>query len=262
MPEARSDSGATKAARTHSVKTDAVLSDALDVAKAAAEAIAHPREVGEHLGFTMEAERLGTHYFAVTDAGYTGWAWAVTLARVPRGRVATVCEVDMVPRDGALLAPEWIPWADRLRPGDITRDDTLPYQADDVRLESSFEDVSDEVDLPILKEIGLGRKRVLSEEGRQAAVARWYSSEQGPKGGRPPRQTCSTCGFLVKMSGSMRTIFGVCANEWAPDDGRVVSLDHTCGAHSETDAPKKGSPWPVRPSRIDEVALDAEPMTR
>ena len=64
------------------------------------------------------------------------------------------------------------------------------------------------------------------------------------------------------MSGSMRTVFGVCANEWAPDDGRVVSLDHTCGAHSETDAPKQGTQWPVRPSRIDEGALDAEPMPK
>ena len=186
----------------------------------------------------------------------------MTVARVPRGRVATVCEVDMTPREGALLAPEWVPWEDRLRPSDISRDDVLPYKADDERLVQSFEDTSVDPDLPVVRELGLGRVRVLSPEGHSQAAKRWYESERGPKSGRRPRNTCSTCGFLVKMGGDMRTMFGVCANEWATDDGAVVSLDHTCGSHSETDVPKNGTAWPVRPSRVNEGALDAEPMPR
>ena len=87
-------------ARTRAVKKDAVLEAAVDVARAGAEAVAYPRPVGEHVGFEMVSERLGTHYFASTDAGYVGWCWSVTVARVPRGRVATVCEVDMTPREG------------------------------------------------------------------------------------------------------------------------------------------------------------------
>ena len=244
------------------MKKDAVLEGAVDVARAGAEAVAHPRPVGEHVGFEMVSERLATHYFASTDAGYVGWCWAVTVARVPRGRVATVCEVDMTPREGALLAPEWVPWEDRLRPSDISRDDVLPYKADDERLVQSFEDTSADPDLPVVRELGLGRVRVLSPEGHSQAAKRWYESERGPKSGRRPRNTCSTCGFLVKMGGDMRTMFGVCANEWATDDGAVVSLDHTCGSHSETDVPKNGTAWPVRPSRVNEGALDAEPMPR
>ena len=249
-------------ARVRAVKKDAVLAGAVDVARAGAEAVAHPRPVGDHVGFEMVSERLGTHDFASTDAGYVGWCWAVTVARVPRGRVATVCEVDMTPREGALLAPEWVPWEERLRPSDISRDDVLPYKAEDERLEQGFEDTSDDPDLPIVRELGLGRARVLSQEGRDQAAKRWYDSERGPKSGRRPRNTCSSCGFLMKMSGDMRTMFGVCANEWATDDGAVVSLDHTCGSHSETDVPKNGTAWPVRPSRINEGALDAEPMPR
>ena len=103
-------------ARLRAVKKDAVLEAAVDVARAGAQAVAYPRPVGEHVGFEMVSERLATHYFASTDAGYVGWCWAVTVARVPRGRVATVCEVDMTPREGALLAPEWVPWEERLRP--------------------------------------------------------------------------------------------------------------------------------------------------
>jgi len=244
------------------VKKDAVLEGAVDVARAGAEAVAHPRPVGEHVGFEMVSERLATHYFASTDAGYVGWCWAVTVARVPRGRVATVCEVDMTPREGALLAPEWVPWEERLRPSDISRDDVLPYKADDERLEQGFEDTSEDPDLPVVRELGLGRPRVLSQEGIDQAAKRWYESDRGPKSGRRPRNTCSSCGFLMKMSGGMRTMFGVCANEWATDDGAVVSLDHTCGSHSETDVPKNGTAWPVRPSRVNEGALDAEPMPR
>ena len=249
-------------ARLRAVKKDAVLEDAVDVARAGAEAVAYPRPVGEHVGFEMVSERLATHYFASTDAGYVGWCWAVTVARVPRGRVATVCEVDMTPREGALLAPEWVPWKERLRPSDISRDDVLPYKADDERLEQGFEDTSEDPDLPVVRELGLGRPRVLSQEGIDQAAKRWYESDRGPKSGRRPRNTCSSCGFLMKMSGGMRTMFGVCANEWATDDGAVVSLDHTCGSHSETDVPKNGTAWPVRPSRVNEGALDAEPMPR
>ena len=249
-------------ARLRAVKKDAVLEDAVDVARAGAEAVAYPRPVGEHVGFEMVSERLATHYFASTDAGYVGWCWAVTVARVPRGRVATVCEVDMTPREGALLAPEWVPWEERLRPSDISRDDVLPYKADDERLEQGFEDTSEDPDLPVVRELGLGRPRVLSQEGIDQAAKRWYESDRGPKSGRRPRNTCSSCGFLMKMSGGMRTMFGVCANEWATDDGAVVSLDHTCGSHSETDVPKNGTAWPVRPSRVNEGAIDAEPMPR
>lgn len=249
-------------ARVRAVKKDAVLEDAVDVARAGAEAVAYPRPVGEHVGFEMVSERLATHYFASTDAGYVGWCWAVTVARVPRGRVATVCEVDMTPREGALLAPEWVPWEERLRPSDISRDDVLPYKADDERLEQGFEDTSEDPDLPVVRELGLGRPRVLSQEGIDQAAKRWYESDRGPKSGRRPRNTCASCGFLMKMSGGMRTMFGVCANEWATDDGAVVSLDHTCGSHSETDVPKNGTAWPVRPSRVNEGALDAEPMPR
>lgn len=247
-------------ARVRAVKKDAVLEGAVDVARAGAEAVAYPRPVGEHAGFEMLSERLATHYFASTDAGYVGWCWAVTVARVPRGRVATVCEVDMTPREGALLAPEWVPWEERLRPSDISRDDVLPYKADDERLEQGFEDASEDLDLPVVRELGLGRARVLSQEGLDQAAKRWYESERGPTSGRRPRNTCSSCGFLMKMSGGMRTMFGVCANEWALDDGAVVSLDHTCGSHSETDVPKNGTAWPVRPSRVNEGVLDAEPM--
>jgi hypothetical protein len=53
----------------------------------------------------------------------------------------------------------------------------------------------------------------------------------------------------------------VCANEWSPSDGRVVSLDHGCGAHSETDMDHP-EPTSVGDPIVDEFAVDLEPAER
>ena len=112
-----------------------------------------------------------------------------------------------------------------------------------------------------MEELGRGRPRVLSACGRAQAAKRWYNSEQGPaRRGmtrkKLPENTCSTCGFLLKIAGSMRTMFGVCTNEWSVDDGRVVSMDHTCGSHSETDVKVDTSPWQPTPARLNELDVE------
>lgn len=236
-------------------KVDAVLKAAVDVARSAAEEVAHKGDVGKHLGAVMVEERLMAHRFESLQNGYNGWFWNVTIARAPRAKFATVCEVEMLPGDGALLAPAWVPWAERLQPGDLGATDVLPYDKFDSRLEQGFEATGDQdVDRMAIFELGLGRARVLSREGRIEAADRWYSGDHGPKQGAvgniaadstaTGRSQCSTCGFLLLLAGAERTVFGVCANEWSPDDGRVVSMDHGCGAHSETDVPQRESEWP------------------
>ncbi len=51
-------------------------------------------------------------------------------------------------------------------------------------------------------------------------------------------------------------MFGVCANEFANDDGRVVSLNHGCGAHSEAQLRKKQLPPPLPDHVFDTVSVD------
>ena len=76
---------------------------------------------------------------------------------------------------------------------------------------------------------------MLSFDGRVDAVERWYSGDQGPEApiARAAPASCATCGFFVPLAGALRQAFGGCANEFAPDDGKIVSVDHGCGAHSE-----------------------------
>lgn len=246
---------------------DTVLGSAVDLARTAAEEVAEqPGLVGAHLGVTVDGERLVSHRFASTAPGYRGWSWVVTLARVPRGRTPTVCEVDLLPGEDAVLAPVWVPWAERLRPGDLGPGDVLPLLPDDDRLEPGYQATGDEdADRLAIFELGLGRERVLSVHGRDDAATRWYRGAHGPTspGAVASTAPCSTCGFLTLLAGSLRTQFGVCTNEWSPDDGQVVSLDHGCGAHSQTDVPVVPTDWPAPSPVVDEsdvemVALESE----
>ncbi|KSW28906.1 DUF3027 domain-containing protein [Cellulomonas sp. B6] len=238
---------------------DAVLERAVDLAREVAVEIAQePEHVGEYLGAVREAERLVSHRFVCTARGYRGWAWTVTVARVPRGRTATVCEAELLPGEDAVLARTWVPWSERLRPGDIGPGDVLPFRPDDPRLEPGFTPTGDpEVDEVAIDELALARVRVLSPQGRAEAAERWYRGSRGPTapGAVASSAACTTCGFLVPLQGSLGTLFGVCANEWSPDDGKVVSLDHGCGAHSETDVEAVPTDWPAPDPLIDENAL-------
>jgi len=244
----------TTAAR---VRPDAVGVAAVDAAREAAVEVAPPGSVGEHLGAEAVAERLVSHAFACTAKGYRGWRWTVTVARAPRARVATVCEVDLTAGTEALLPPEWLPWSDRLQPGDVGPGDVLPRIEQDERLEHGFEATGEEdVDQVALWELGLGRHRVLSRIGREEAGTRWDEGDFGPTAAaaKEAEAPCSSCGFLLPMPGVMRQVFGVCTNEWSPADGHVVSLQFGCGAHSETDV--DGSPEPLAAPALDEQVLD------
>jgi len=217
---------------------DAALAAAVEVARAAVIDIAEPGAVGDHLGVAPEGDRVLTHYFGCLSAGYRGWRWAVTVARAPRSRTVTVSEVHLLPDTAAVLSPTWLPWAERIQPGDLAPGMVLPKVLDDVRLEQGLEASGEEdVDAVALWELGLGRPRVLSLVGRDEAAQRWYAGRHGPHDpfAEQAPAPCASCGFFLPMSGALRAVFGVCANEWSPSDGQVVSLDHGCGAHSEVD---------------------------
>lgn len=261
MPEKEENLAEERVQRSRSVRKDEILLDATDVARRAAEDISRPDSVGEHVRAEMIDKGVASHRFTCTDAGYSGWQWDVTVARAPRTKTVTVCEVTLTPGVGALLAPEWVPWENRLRPEDVARDDVLPYSANDSRLISGFEQTDEQTaDAVGIEEMGLGRARVLSPEGIKLAAERWYASDMGPVKNVKPSQTCSTCGFFLKLNGSLGRVFGVCANEWSPDDGRIVSMDHSCGAHSETDEERRKPQWPLSSSRLDDLQIEVDQL--
>ena len=223
------------------VEPDEACAAAVDLARAAAVEVAGPA-VGEHLGLELETPeayqgRVVTHSFATTDPAYVGWRWAVTVARAEGEEKVTVDEVVLLPGSGALLPPPWVPWSERVAPEDLSPGDLLPPPKDDPRLVPSYADVdAEKLPFDLHREMGLGRPRVLSLDGRADAAERWYDGPGGPDTpmAKAAPGRCADCGFLAPMAGALGRLFGACANGMAPDDGRVVALTHGCGAHSET----------------------------
>ncbi len=326
--------------RTRSKEPDAVCADtgAQALARAAAEELAGAGRVGDYLGAEGEGERLVSHLFACLDPAYQGWRWTVTVSRASRSKTVTISECLLLPGPDAVLAPPWVPWRERLRPGDLGVGDILPAAADDERLvpvaalegDDGIEDWGEagwaaaglkpysaadgEDEDGGAGEAGAaeggtsageaaagagaggqagqggqppaggagrdrpggrrrsrrtaagepaaswdtapGRVRVLSAIGRDDAAFRWYTAEHGPQSplANAAPGPCVSCGFFIHLAGPLGRVFGVCANEYAPDDGRVVSLDHGCGAHSEGPL-LPGMESPVPPV-IDELGYD------
>ena len=193
--------------------------------------------VGVLVSVDTDEDRIATYLFEAALPGYGGWRWAVTIAKLEDDAPATICDVVLLPGSDSLIAPEWIPYKDRLLPGDVGPGDIVPTSADDERLVPGFNELpgDEELDPSQLFEFGLGRARVLSIVGRDLASKRWYEGDRGPN--TPLAQSapkpCYSCGFFIPIAGSLRSAFGVCANILSPEDARVVSVDHGCGAHSE-----------------------------
>ncbi|MFC5286970.1 DUF3027 domain-containing protein [Actinokineospora guangxiensis] len=235
--------------------TDPELLAAVDLARAAAQEEAGD-EVGAHVAVTAEDAHAATHLFDADKPGYAGWRWAVTVARAP-GYPVTVSEVVLLPGSAALVAPAWVPWQDRVRAGDLGVGDLLPTAADDYRLVAGYAASDDPAVEDLALEVGLGRKRVMSREGRLDAADRWTGGEFGPGAdmARGAPAHCGTCGFYLPVAGLLGAAFGVCGNEIAPADARVVHAEYGCGAHSEAEV-EQISPVLVADLIYDDAQLE------
>jgi hypothetical protein len=393
-------------ARARNREPDEACAQAVELARQAAEELAGPGMVGEHLAAIAEGDRVVTHTFRGLAPAYRGWCWAVTVARASRSKHVTVSETVLIPGAEAVLAPDWVPWRERLLPGDVGVGDVLPAPPDDPRLvpaatlqgddglqdwgetEWALPGAQPEDLIPVGAELaGVGRPlagpdgeqpavaepaagertagepageapragesgagesgagesgagapvaalpggaadaaapgavaagpgaaatdrdpapsgtapsdpapsgtapsdpapsgtgdsdttpsgtgdsetpgtvpvraRVLSAIGRDDAALRWYTSEHGPSSplAHSAPGLCAGCGFFIRLAGPLGRVFGACGNEYAPDDGRVVSVDHGCGAYSEAVLPAQAE-GPGRPV-IDELGYDLVDM--
>ena len=217
--------------------------NAQEIARSAALADAEKAsQVGNFISVEFDDEdRVASYLFDADIQGYKGWRWCVTVAKVDASAQPTVCDVVVLPGPDSLMAPEWIEYKDRILPEDIQPGVIVPSVLDDTRLVPGANALVQDEDLDAAQiyELGLARPRVLSIEGRDQASKRWYTGDRGPN--TPLAQNapkpCNSCGFFIPIAGSLRASFGVCANAIAPDDARVVSVDHGCGAHSEATLP-------------------------
>ncbi|MEI2671963.1 MAG: DUF3027 domain-containing protein [Marmoricola sp.] len=145
--------------------------------------------MGEELAVVVEEPGVVSHQFGCELRGYPGWRWSVTVAQLP-GAEATLDEIVLLPTDAAILAPSWVPWRERIKAGDLSPGDLLPPDEDDPRLVPSYlagDDTADpSSERALAKEIGLGRQRVLSLEGRNSGRRSLVRRRFGPLGAAGP----------------------------------------------------------------------------
>jgi hypothetical protein len=239
--ESSTDSAEPAAERSEALA--AVLAGAVEQARTAIVEFSGDA-VGEYLGVGYEDVTAATHRFQANLPGYQGWQWAVVVAACPGADHTTVSEVVLVPGPTALLAPPWVPWDERVKPGDLSPGDLLAPTTDDPRLVPGYTATGDPAVDDVAFEVGFGRRQVLGAWGRAEAAQRWHDGDYGPGSAmaRATKRVCRDCGFLLPLAGSLGAMFGVCGNEMSAD-GHVVDFEYGCGAHSDTPAPAgTGSP--------------------
>lgn len=137
---------------------------------------------------------------------------------------------------------------------DTQKEQNQANQANQNDLDDLDEDLEEAVST-----LRLSRRRVMTAEAISQTAKRWYAGQHGPKSLSTKiadGNACSTCGFMIPLAGSLGSMFGVCANMWSPDDGRVVSLDHACGEHSEIDPPEPSQLWIQSEPAYDDYHID------
>lgn len=219
----------------------ALLADAVGQARQAITEFSGAEATGDYLGVSYEGANAATHRFLAHLPGYQGWQWAVVVAAYAGAEQVTISEVVLVPGPTALLAPEWVPWEQRVRPGDLGPGDLLAQVRDDPRLVPGYTASGDSRLDETAPEIGLGRRWVMSAWGRSQIAQRWHDGDYGPDStmSRSTKRVCRDCGFFLPLAGSLGAMFGVCGNEMSAD-GHIVDKQYGCGAHSDTPTPLGG----------------------
>ncbi|MBL3678736.1 DUF3027 domain-containing protein [Leucobacter chromiireducens] len=139
---------------------DPVLLAARDQARAALEEITPADTIGAEDGHEVHEAHVLTLLFECRLPGYPGWRWAATLARVDETAAVTVLEVELLPGPGAVTAPEWVPWSERLAQyretqarqaqedsaADAAAAAELGDEDDDELMDNDYNDFDDELD--------------------------------------------------------------------------------------------------------------------
>lgn len=124
-------------------EVDERLTGAHDLALAVLHEITPADTVGPAAGYTVEDDGVVSLRFHTRLSGYPGWFWTVSVA-VVEGSDPTVLEVELLPGDGALLAPDWVPWATRLAEYQAAQAAAAAADGDDLDDDTDDDDLDDD----------------------------------------------------------------------------------------------------------------------
>jgi Protein of unknown function (DUF3027) len=118
----------------------------LELAKAAAADFAKPNALGDFVESVEEEPGVTTFMWQSTHAGYLGWRVAAIVAHFGGDEPTTVSEVLLVPGADALVAPDWVPWSERLADYQALQAELEKQAALDAELAAAEGDDSEDAD--------------------------------------------------------------------------------------------------------------------
>ena len=124
-----------------SVPTDEAV---ISLALVALNEVTSPETYSKDATVTRGDDSL-TVAFPSTQPGYPGWQWSVNLSNTP-GIEPTVLELGLVPGEGSLVAPDWVPWADRLEEYLLHEQELKAQEAEDEDEGEDALEIDDDVD--------------------------------------------------------------------------------------------------------------------
>lgn len=93
---------------------DPALAESERLAREALAEVTRPALVGALVRVDDEGGGVYSLRFETTQRGYVDWLWTVAMNRLVDEPRPNVLETELLPGVDALLAPAWVPWADRL----------------------------------------------------------------------------------------------------------------------------------------------------
>ena len=193
--------------------------------------------------------------FACLDRGYRAGSGPSRSPRCRR-RAPTVSEVVLLPGADALRPPTWVPWEERVRPGDLGVGDLLPAAPDDDRLVPG---------LRAVRRPGRRGRRRTSSASDGSGCSAGPDGTTRPNDGTPassgrtarwrsPRPAhCVTCGFYLPLRGPLGGVASACAATSSRPPTAGWWTRYGCGAHSEV--PLVALPATM-PAVVDELILE------
>ncbi|MFT4030288.1 MAG: DUF3027 domain-containing protein [Protaetiibacter sp.] len=156
------------------------------VAREALREITPDATVGELVAQQGEGAHVTTLSFATTMPGYPGWRWTVSVAELP-GEAPSVLEVELLPGEGALLAPDWVPWSERLEEYRAAQGAAAGAGlAEEGEFDEDEDDLDDDFDLDDGIDVDPGDSAMLAAEAVHVDEGDEPDPDPGEAGPQPP----------------------------------------------------------------------------
>lgn len=173
-----------------------------DFARTALIEAAGRSKVGNFIEVFEEEGGVATFLFENNQKGYVGWRWSITIFQADKKSAATVSEIVLLPGPDSLVAPDWVPWSERLADYkalqlELEKQAALEAEDDDDESEDDSEETEEAEEVP--------EDLAAEAVDEELAVANLEVSESAEDdsedtGRKPPRFLRRRKGFKIKKA--------------------------------------------------------------